>query len=116
MIIEIITVAVSGFIIYKLRKESKSLRSELKTSLSKIKSLYVLHGQAIETVAPFSGDFEGDIRELNFLGMPIDFIGFHEDGIVFYEVKSGLSQLSPKQKRIKKHVESGRIRFKEVRY
>ncbi len=48
--------------------------------------------------------------------MPIDLIAFDKDTIKFIEVKTGQSQLSPKQKYIKKQIEEGRVEFKEVRY
>jgi len=111
----IITLAIA-YLAYRLYNKSKGLQLELKKSLSKIKSLYILHGQYIENLAPFSKHFKGEPKEVKFLGMPIDFIGFHQDGVVFYEIKSGLSQLSPKQKMIRKHIEEGRVTFEEVRY
>ncbi len=116
MITETITITVSIILIWHLRKRSKLLEAELKQSNSKIKSLYVLHGHATEKLAPFSKEFKGDIREITFVGNPLDYIGFHKDSITFYEIKSGQSQLSGKQKAIRKLIENKQVNFKELRY
>jgi len=96
-------------------KSKKQLKQELKEAESKIRSLFVLHGHAIEKLAPFSSQFEGDMKEITFLGNPLDYIGFHKDEVVFYEIKSGQSQLSGKQKAIKKLIDNKKIKFKELR-
>ena len=111
----IIGLGIGGFIIWKFWGKIKELKQELKKSESKIRSLYILHGHSIEKLAPFSSKFEGDIRELVFLGMPLDYLGFHKDKIIFYEVKSGQSQLSTKQEAIKKLIQERKVEFREVR-
>ena len=61
------------------------------------------------------------VSELNFLGNPIDFIGFKGldgDGdidIKFIEVKSGKSKLNTNQRRIRDAVKEKRIDWVEVR-
>lgn len=119
MIVEIISglvAAVVSVIAWKFYKQNKELILHLKQSESKIKSLYVLHGQAMEHLAPFSKQFTGERKEINFLGKPIDFIGFHKDSITFYEIKTGESQLSSKQKAIKNLIEKKKVEFKELRF
>lgn len=118
MITETITIGISigiSYLAWNLYNKSKHLASELKISLSKIKSLYVLHGHAVEKLAPFSKQFKGDMKEITFVGNPLDYIGFHKDSITFYEIKSGVSQLSGKQKAIRKLIENKKVNFKELR-
>ena len=80
-----------------------------------------IKGQITETIAPWSMTVVNSVSELNFLGNPIDFIGFKGmdgDGdvdIKFIEVKSGKSKLSTKQRRIRDAVKAKRIEWVEVR-
>ena len=61
------------------------------------------------------------VKELNFLGSPIDFIGFNgldgdgEVSIKFIEVKSGKSKLNKNQTRVKEAVIAKRIQWIEAR-
>ena len=115
MITQIITIGISAVIIWLLWKRTKSLELSLKTSQSSLKSAYVKFGKSFEHFVPFIKDFPADREKTVFLGMPIDFISFDEDSVKFIEVKTGQSQLSKKQKFIKKQIEDGKVEFKEVR-
>ena len=61
------------------------------------------------------------VKELNFLGNPIDFIGFKgldgdgEVEIKLIEVKTGKSRMNKNQKRVKEAVESSRVSWVEVK-
>lgn len=66
-------------------------------------------------MAPFLAGFPGDPRRAKFLGMPVDFILFEDDAVVFLEVKSGQASLSKKQQLIKKLVEEKKVIWKEYR-
>lgn len=121
MIIEIITTMLGAstgailiwtFLISKL----SSLKEELKTAQSSLRSAYVKFGQAMENYAPFTKLFPSNHDKFIFMGQPVDGISFDEDMIRFYEFKTGKSQLSSKQKKIKNMVEEGRVEFKELRY
>lgn len=85
-----------------------------KTVLSQKKSSEVRTGQIAESLSPF---FMDDInpKRLRFLGNPIDYISFEDDGIIFIEIKSGASKLSFNQKQIKKLVHDKKVFWKEVR-
>ena len=74
----------------------------------------VRRGRRMEQLAPLlSSDFEGDIR---FLGGPVDYVVFKPDGTVeFVEVKTGQSNLSVKQEKIKRAVESGKVTWRTLR-
>ena len=81
----------------------------------------VIKGQISEVLAPWSIESVNSVKELNFLGSPIDFVGFKgldgEDDIdiKFIEVKSGKSRLNKNQRRIRDAVAAKRIEWVEVR-
>lgn len=80
-----------------------------------------IKGQISETLAPWSMDAVNSVKELNFLGNPIDFLGFKgldgegEVEIKFIEVKSGKSKLNKNQRRVRDAVKAKRIEWVEVR-
>lgn len=92
-----------------------SFRAEKRAYLSQIKSREVLLGHALEKLAPYIDGLGIDPQTAQFLGQPIDFISFGEDEITFIEVKSGKSQLSKKQRRIRELVKEKKVNWKEVR-
>ena len=121
MIIEItIGIIGIGLTYYLVKKKFNSKIEELEKELKKykfdVKSAYVKFGKSFENFVPFIKDFPGVKENTCFLGMPIDFISFDKDSIKFIEVKTGTSQLSPKQKYIRKQIEDGNVEFEEVRY
>ncbi len=81
----------------------------------------IIKGQISEVLAPWSIESVNSVKELNFLGSPIDFVGFKGlDGegdidIKFIEVKSGKSRLNKNQRRIRDAVTAKRIEWVEVR-
>ena len=79
-------------------------------------------GQLAEQLAPYLPNFPCNPADAHFLGQPIDYIAFPglcEKGIaeeiLLIEVKTGASQLSSREKGIKKAVEDGKIRYVEYR-
>ncbi len=80
-----------------------------------------IKGQISETIAPWSMTVVDSVSELNFLGNPIDFVGFKGlDGkgdvsIKFIEVKSGAAKLNSNQRRVRDAVIAKRIEWVEVR-
>ena len=85
----------SEFNQFKSQKDNDILSSR-KDSNKKQRA--IIKGQITETIAPWSMTVVNSVSELNFLGNPIDFIGFKGmdgDGdvdIKFIEVKSGKSE------------------------
>ena len=81
----------------------------------------ILKGQISELIAPWLLKSVDSVKELNFLGNPIDFIGFKgldgdgEVDIKLIEVKTGNSRLNKNQKRVKEAVESSRVSWVEVK-
>ena len=80
----------------------------------------ILKGQISETLAPWSIDAVNSVKELSFLGNPIDFIGFkgldtdEEIEIKFIEIKTGNSRLNKSEKRIKEAVLAKRVDWKTI--
>ncbi len=82
------------------------------------RSRAVLGGQAAEQVAPFLPGFPCNPADARFIGKPIDFIAFPGaadgssiDEVLLIEVKTGGSQLSSREREIKRAVEAGRVRY-----
>ena len=103
---------------FKFQRDNDILEAR-KDSVKKQRA--TIKGQISETLAPWSMTVVDSVSELNFLGNPIDFIGFKGlDGkgdvdIKFIEVKSGKSKLNQNQKRVKDAVVAKRIEWVETR-
>jgi len=101
-------------------KEIKELELKIRKDSTK-RQRSVLKGQISETIAPWSIKAVNSVKELNFLGNPIDFLGFKgldgdgEIDIKFIEVKSGKSQLNKNQRRVRDAVKEKRVEWVEVR-
>lgn len=96
-------------------KKANIARQEKKDILSKKKSTETRTGHIVEKFAPFLDTFPHNPESAVFLGQPIDYLVFEEDGITFSEIKSGQSQLSKKQRMIRNHVKEGRVYWEEIR-
>lgn len=81
----------------------------------------VLSGQFSEQIAPYLPEFPFKPTEVRFIGKPVDFVVFKGmdekkiDEVVFVEVKTGKSQLSPIEKSLKEAIENKKIRWTEYR-
>lgn len=77
------------------------------------KSAEVRMGQISENLAPFLDDFPYDPKACHFLGAPIDYIVFdYVNGrIVFLEVKSGNSNLTSNQRKVRDIIKKGTIEW-----
>lgn len=93
-------------------KVLKELHEELRFSH---KSKSVKHGQSFEQLFPFMKSYPFDANNFRFIGSPIDGISFEEDSIVFVEFKTGSSQLSKKQRKIRDLINSKKVEWKEIR-
>ena len=130
IVVNILLIAIIVFLIKKMLKNNKEFREfrfqrdndileARKDSVKKQRA--TIKGQISETLAPWSMTVVDSVSELNFLGNPIDFIGFKGlDGkgnvdIKFIEVKSGKSKLNQNQKRVKDAVVAKRIEWVETR-
>ncbi len=93
-------------------EESMGFQEEqYKKLLSQKKSSEVRTGKIAEQISPFLADYPRDAKTARFIGDPIDFVHFDEDKVTFVEVKSGNSQLSTKQRRIRDMIKDGKVDF-----
>ena len=119
LVLSAILIFGSFYILYSqlvdARKFAKEKVIEYTKLLSQKKSSEVRLGQISEQLVSFLDKFKYDPKNAHFIGMPIDYIVFNNDEIVFVEVKSGGSVLSKKQSEIKKLIAGGRVRFETIR-
>ena len=77
-------------------------------------------GRISENIAPYLPGFNFEARDARFLGSPIDFVvfdGLHENEchrVVLVEVKSGSSNLSTRERRVRDAVLEGRVEWREI--
>ena len=101
----------------RLHRDHSSLRSDaIKRSRS------VIGGQLAEQVAPFLPGFPCNPGDARFIGKPVDFIAFpglteenKVNEVLLIEVKTGKSNLSGREREIKRAVAEGRVRYVEYR-
>ncbi len=95
----------------------RALKGEVRDIKSRLKSGEVRFGKSWENFLPLMKVFRKrhDPNNFRFIGSPIDGISFDEDEIVFIEIKSGKSNLSHRQRNIKKLVEQKRMRWEEYK-
>ena len=86
-----------------------------------MKSRAVIGGQFSENLAPYLPNFPYLPTECRFLGKPTDFIVFKGmddkkiEEVIFVEVKSGNSKISPQEKNLKEAIDKKRVKFEEYR-
>ena len=84
------------------------------------RSVAVTKGKVTEHIVPYLPGFDLDPKDVRFLGTPIDLIAFsglnasEEVEIVFIEVKTGQSTLSPRERAVKKAVEAKRVSWRVI--
>lgn len=84
------------------------------------RSAAVTKGMVTEHIVPYLPGFDLDPKDVRFLGTPIDLIAFSglnasaEIEIVFIEIKTGQSALSPRERAVKKAVEAKRVSWRVI--
>jgi len=85
------------------------------------RSLAVTAGKVYEQLVPYLPDFPFNPKDVRFLGSPVDFVVFDglSDGqitrIVFVEVKTGVAELSTRERRVRDAVRDSRVEWYELR-
>lgn len=103
-----------------LLRRVRVLEGDLARTLSHRKSSEVRTGKIAEMLAPLSDSFPVNVKKPGtstvFIGQPIDYIHFDpEEGVTFIEIKSGGSELTSLQQKIRSAVERGKIHWETVR-
>jgi len=95
----------------------RALKNEVNDLKTRLKSGEVRFGKSWENFLPLMNVFRKrhDPNNFRFIGSPIDGISFDEDEIVFIEIKSGKSNLSSRQRNVKKLVKQKKVRWEEYK-
>lgn len=99
----------------QIKKELQDKEADLKKITHQKKSSEVRTGQIAEQMAPFLDGFPYNPKQSSFLGNPIDFIAFDDNGVHFVEIKSGKSRLTSAQRKIRDQINSGMVTFEVYR-
>ena len=116
-------------IITEITSESKEKSEEIKKQKGRAASAHTTKGQILEKWCPFLEhpdiDPDWEAKNWSFMGNPIDYIVFDwrndktinlADGkVVMLDVKSGKSQLTTKQRRIRDLIQAGKVEWKTIR-
>jgi predicted Holliday junction resolvase-like endonuclease len=98
-----------GRYLAKIRKESVK------------QSQAVISGKVYEQLLPYLPDFPFNPKDVRFLGAPVDLVVFEGldrgsvERVVFVEVKTGLSNLTPRERQVRDAVKGGRVDWLELR-
>ena len=121
MIFEILTlilfiVCIILIMVLKNLKNRYNFQQEIHENLKHdYKSMHIKHGKSFEQLFPFMDNYPYDYRNFRFIGDPIDGLSFEDNKIVFIEFKTGSSNLTEKQKKIRYLIENGKVEWKEVK-
>jgi len=101
----------------KIKVELETVEKELSELKSQQQSKSVRLGLISEQTIGMLPNFPFDVKEMRFLGSPIDYIAFdfEKEFIYFIEVKTGKSKLNNRQKIIKSIIKKGNIKFSEIK-
>ena len=94
-------------------------RRKLRDAAGRLHGARVDRGLVAEQFAPFTKKFDElgwDPQEFKFLGRPVDGVQFQDDEVIIVEFKTGASQLTSRQRNIKKLIAEGKVRFEEIRF
>ncbi len=106
---------VLAFFLWKARYTRAVRRDTLQRSLA------VTAGKVFEQLVPYLPGFPFNPKDARFLGSPVDFVVFDglNDGdvrrVVFLEVKTGASELSPRERRVRDAVRNAQVEWLELR-
>src|SRR3989338_1684572 len=103
-------------IVFLLLKSNVSLGKQLKELKFSKQSQSVKYGKITEQFFPLMEEYPFEPSDFRFLGSPIDGIQFNEDEVVFVEFKAGNSKLNEKQRKIKRLVEDGKVKWEEFNF
>src|SRR5262249_36064145 len=78
-------------------------------------------GKVVGHLAPYFGAFPYNPKDVRFLGSPVDLVVFDglDEGalreVVFVEVKTGGSTLTPRERQVRDAIQAGRVSWEEFR-
>ena len=115
--------------IEQITTQSEEKSQEIKKQKSRAASAHTTKGQILEKWCPFLEhpdiDPDWEAKNWSFMGNPIDYIVFDwrndktinmADGkVIMLDVKSGKSQLTTKQRRIRDLIQAGKVEWRTIR-
>ncbi len=108
-------VALPILLVWAWATSTRHLRRKVRELDASKRSQSTRYGQTMEQFAPFLADWPWDPKGFRFIGSPVDGVQFTPDGVVFVEVKTATSRLTPLQAEIKRQVQAGEVAWREVR-
>jgi predicted Holliday junction resolvase-like endonuclease len=116
IILILLVVCVVLFLLLRYSRRKLAEKSVSIAELDKQKrSQSIRYGKLAEQFMPFLESYPYDPHDFRFLGTPIDGIQFTEDAIILVEFKAADSQLTQRQRTIKRIIEEGDVRFEIYR-
>jgi predicted Holliday junction resolvase-like endonuclease len=116
IILILLVVCVVLFLLLRFSRRKLAEKSVSIAELDKQKrSQSIRYGKLTEQFMPFLESYPYDPHDFRFLGTPIDGVQFTEDAIILVEFKAAGSQLSQRQRTIKRIIEEGTVRFEIYR-
>ena len=121
-VVHVITLALAIVLLWSLWLNVRlwwTGRRKLRDAASMLQGARVDRGLIAEQFAPFTKKFDElgwDPQEFKFLGRPVDGVQFQDDEVIIVEFKTGESQLTSRQRNIKKLIAEGKVRFEEIRF
>jgi len=113
-----ISLILLAFVLYLYRvvyRENSRLKTLLSETISRKQSLSTKYGKMSEQFMPFLDIYPYNRQNFRFIGTPIDGVQFEDDKLVFIEFKTGDSNLTVSQNKIKDLVNQGKVSFEVVR-
>jgi len=108
-----------GQTIVDLSGKLEATKAEEMKQKGRAASAHTTRGQILEKWCPFLEhpqiEEHWKPKDWSFLGNPIDYIVWDENGIVFLDVKSGNASLSKKQRMIRDLILEGKVEWREIR-
>jgi predicted Holliday junction resolvase-like endonuclease len=99
----------------KYEESLESAEAQVRKVVSQKKSSEVRTGQIAEHFVPLLKDFKYNRKQARFLATPIDFIIFEDDEIIFMEVKTGNSQLTATQRKVRDLIKEKKVKWEVLR-
>jgi len=105
-----------SLLIFLLWRRDKILQAAaLKKLTFQKKSSEIRTGQIAEHFTPLLKDFKYNHKQARFLATPIDFVIFEDDEIIFMEVKTGNSQLTATQRKVRDLIKEKKVKWEVLR-
>jgi len=122
---------------FDYKEETNELKSEYKDKLNSLEESYkqiikgnrqdaisrsrsTIMGKLWEQVAPYLPGFKYHPSDMRFIGSPIDYIVFKGmnkkdiNEVIFLEIKSGQSKLNAQEEKLKRVIDSGKIKWEQI--